>query len=509
MAIFELSHITNVFGISGLLQVVSLLSLLLLLFTAAQYYLHRQWLIKSFQQFPSPPSHWLFGNTLKDQDLQQILLWVEKFPNTCVKWFWGNHAHLVIYDPDYMKVILGRSDPKVTRSYSFYAPWIGYGLLLLNGKKWLQHRQMLTPAFHYDILKHYVGIMVDSVHVMLDKWEQLEGQDFPLEIHQDISLMTMETIMKCAFSYQGSAQLEDYRNSRSYIKAVEDLTHLIYLRMRNGFHQSNTIYSLSSNGRSFHSACQIAHKHTEKVICMRKAQLQNEEELEKIRKKRRLDFLDILLFAQTEDGKSLSDEDLRAEVDTFMFEGHDTTASGISWIFYALATHPEHQQRCREEVQRILGDGTSVTWDHLDQMPYTTMCIKEALRLYPPVPAVGKELSTPVTFPDGRSLPKGSLVTLSFYGLHHNPRLWPNPEVFDPSRFAPDAPRHTHAFLPFSAGARNCIGKQFAMNELKVAVALTLLRFELLPDPTRVPVLVSRTVLKSKNGIYLHLKKLK
>lgn len=69
-----------------------------------------------------------------------------------------------------------------------------------------------------------------------------------------------------------------------------------------------------------------------------------------------------LTFIQMEDGKSLSDEDLRAEVDTFMFEGHDTTASGISWVFYALATHPEHQERCREEVQSILGDGTSVTW---------------------------------------------------------------------------------------------------------------------------------------------------
>ncbi|CAO2588550.1 Cytochrome P450 4A14 [Lemmus lemmus] len=210
-----------------------------------------------------------------------------------------------------------------------------------------------------------------------------------------------------------------------------------------------------------------------------------------------------------EDGKSLSDEDLRAEVDTFMFEGHDTTASGISWIFYALATHPEHQQRCREEVQSVLGDGTSITWDHLDQMPYTTMCIKEALRLYPPVPSVSRELNTPVTFPDGRSLPKGVTVSINIYGLHHNPRFWPNPKVFDPSRFAPDSSRHSFAFLPFSGGARNCIGKQFAMSEMKVAVALTLLRFELLPDPTRIPVPLVRLVLKSKDGIHLRLKKLR
>uniref|UniRef100_A0A8C2LUV7 Uncharacterized protein n=1 Tax=Cricetulus griseus TaxID=10029 RepID=A0A8C2LUV7_CRIGR len=502
-----MSHIINMFSISGFLQVISLLGLLLLLYKAVQYYLHRQWLLKCLQEFPSTPSHWLFGNHLKDQDLQQTLLWVEKFPSACSRWFWGNKAHAVIYDPDYMKVILGRSDPKPVHSYSFFAPWIGYGLLILEGKKWSQHRKMLTPAFHYDSLKPYVGIMVDSVHVMLDKWEQFIVHDCPLEIYQHISLMTLEIIMKCAFSYQGSVQLDE--NVRSYSEAVQELTERIYSRMRNAFHQSNIIYNLSSNGRSFYRACQVAHEYTDRMISMRKAQLQNEEELENVQKKRLLDFLDILLFAQTEDGKSLSDEDLRAEVDTFMFEGHDTTASGISWILYALATNPEHQQRCREEVQNVLGDGTSVTWNHLSQMPYTTMCIKEALRLYPPVPAIGRELSTPVTFPDGRSLPKGFLITLSLYGLHHNPRVWPNPEVFDPSRFAPDAARHKYAFLPFSGGRRNCIGKQFAMSELKVAVALTLLRFELLSDPTRVPVLKTRTVLKSKNGIYLCLKKLK
>ena len=129
---------------------------------------------------------------------------------------------------------------------------------------------------------------------------------------------------------------------------------------------------------------------TDAVIKERKARLQKEGELEKVRSRRHLDFLDILLFArvsvgrrglsvwaeahrkgrpctlalppQMENGSSLSDKDLRAEVDTFMFEGHDTTASGISWILYALASHPEEQQRCRVEIQSLLGDGASITW---------------------------------------------------------------------------------------------------------------------------------------------------
>ncbi|XP_044919363.1 cytochrome P450 4A12A-like [Mustela putorius furo] len=99
-------------------------------------------------------------------------------------------------------------------------------------------------------------------------------------------------------------------------------------------------------------------------------------------------------------------------------------------------------------------------------------------------------------------------VLLSFYALHHNPKIWPNAEVFDPSWFAPGSSQHSHAFLPFSGGSRNCIGKTFAMNEMKVAVALTLLRFELAPHPFKVPVPTPRIMLMSKNGIHLHLRKL-
>ncbi|XP_075395841.1 cytochrome P450 4A6-like isoform X2 [Tenrec ecaudatus] len=463
--------------IPGLFQVAFLLSLGFLLIKVAGFYLRRQWLLKALQQFPSPPSHWLFGHKYEfqaDQELEQILKWVDKFPSAFPRWMWGSEVFLQVYDPDYLRVILGRSDPKAMGSYRFLSPWIGEGLVLLNGPTWFQHRRMLTPAFHYDTLKPYVQLMADSVQVMLEKWEKLVIQDSHVELYEHVSLMTLDTIMKCAFSYQSNTQMN----------------------------------RLTPEGRLNHRACEVAHKHTDQVIKQRKAYLQEERELEKVRRKKNLDFLDILLCAKMEDGSSLSDQDLRAEVDTFMFEGHDTTASGISWILYALATHPKHQQSCREEVQNLLGDGSSISWDHLSQMPYTTMCIKEALRIYPPVPSIGRVLSKPITFPDGRSLPKGIRVSLNIYALHHNPKVWSNPEVFDPFRFAPGSTHHSHAFLPFSGGSRNCIGKQFAMNEMKVAVALTLLRFELSPDPTRVPNPLPKIVLGSRNGIHLHLKKL-
>ncbi|XP_017396419.2 cytochrome P450 4A11 isoform X2 [Cebus imitator] len=412
MSVSVLSPSRLLGDVSRILQLASLLILLLLLIKVAQFYLHRQWLLKVLQEFPCPPSHWLFGHNQEysqDQELQRIRKWVETFPSACPHWLWGSKVRVQLYDPDYIKVILGRSDPKSYSVTRFLPPLIGYGLVVLNGQTWFQHRRMLTPAFHYDILKPYVEFMADSVRVMLDKWEELIGQDSPLEVFQHVSLMTLDTIMKCAFSHQGSIQLDRPSDPR----------------------EEGSPAGAGGAG-----------------------------------------------------------------------EGREEEALGF-------AGYPPLGQR---EVPGLPWPCSCSGWacfrHHLDQMPYTTMCIKEALRLYPPVPGISRDLSTPITFPDGRSLPKGISVVLSIYGLHHNPKVWPNPEVFDPSRFTPGSAQHSHAFLPFSAGARNCIGKQFAMNELKVATALTLLRFELLPDPTRIPIPTPRIVLKSSSGIHLHLKRL-
>uniref|UniRef100_A0A452FMP1 Cytochrome P450 family 4 subfamily A member 11 n=1 Tax=Capra hircus TaxID=9925 RepID=A0A452FMP1_CAPHI len=483
MSVSALSPSRALGGVSGVLPVVLLLGLVLVLLKAAQLYLRRQWLLKALHHFPSPPSHWFYGHKREFQEegeLPHLLKRVEKYPRACVRWLWGTRAFVLVYDPDYMKMVLGRSDPKSPITHRFVKPWIGTGLLLLEGQTWFQHRRMLTPAFHYDILKPYVGIMADCCP---------DGRSF---VSQDSHL---EIFGHCAFSHQGSVQTD-----QSYIQAIRDLSHLIFSRLRNALHQNDLIYRLTPEGRWNHEACQLAHQHTDAVIKERKAHLQKEGELEKVRSRRHLDFLDILLFARVSVGRrGLSLSCL-------------TRTSVPRWTRSCLrVTTP--QPRSRASLQMVtlsyLNSRESVVvQDHLDQMPYTTMCIKEAMRLYPPVPVIGRELSKPITFPDGRSLPAGILLSLSIYGLHHNPKVWPNPEVFDPTRFAPGSTRHSHAFLPFSGGSRNCIGKQFAMNELKVAVALTLLRFELSPDPARVPVPMPVVVLRSTNGIHLQLRKL-
>ncbi|CAF94625.1 unnamed protein product, partial [Tetraodon nigroviridis] len=150
--------------------------------------------------------------------------------------------------------------------------------------------------------------------------------------------------------------------------------------------------------------------------------------------------------------------------------------------------------------------------EDLSKIPYTTMCIKESLRLHPPVPGISRKTTKPITFFDGRTLPAGTRIGTSVFGIHRNATVWENPTVFDPLRFLPEnaSKRSPHAFVPFAAGPRfvnrTALGQTFAMNEIKVVIAMTLKKYELMEEPTMKPKIIPRVVLRSLNGIHIRIK---
>ncbi|VFV21473.1 cytochrome p450 4f6-like, partial [Lynx pardinus] len=144
-----------------------------------------------------------------------------------------------------------------------------------------------------------------------------------------------------------------------YIAAILELSALVVKRQRQIFLHPDLLYYLTPDGRRFRRACDLVHNFTDAIIQERRCSLLTEgshDFLKAKAKAKTLDFIDVLLLAKDEDGKELSHEDIRAEADTFMFGGHDTTASGLSWVLYNLAKHPEYQERCRQEVQELLRD---------------------------------------------------------------------------------------------------------------------------------------------------------
>ncbi|XP_036026726.1 cytochrome P450 4F4 isoform X2 [Onychomys torridus] len=420
--------------------------------------------------FPQPTKrNWFLGHlgmiAPTEQGLKEVTKLVATYPQGFRTWMGPILPIITLCHPDIIRSVLNASAAVALKEvifYTFLKPWLGDGLLLSAGDKWSRHRRMLTPAFHFNILKPYMKIFNDSTNIMHAKWQRLaSGGSACLDMFENISLMTLDSLQKCVFSFDSNCQ--------------EKPNAVIQDRRRT-----------------------LPSKDADDVL---KAKA----------KSKTLDFIDVLLLTKDEDGKELSDEDIRAEADTFMFEGHDTTASGLSWTLYNLARHPEYQERCRQEVQELLRGRKSpeIEWDDLAQLPFLTMCIKESLRLHPPVTVISRCCTQDISLPDGRVIPKGVICIINIFATHHNPTVWPDPEVYDPFRFDPEniKDRSPLAFIPFSAGPRNCIGQTFAMNEMKVALALTLLRFRVLPDhkePRRKPELI----LRAEGGLWLRVEPL-
>ncbi|XP_070563808.1 ultra-long-chain fatty acid omega-hydroxylase-like [Ptychodera flava] len=441
--------------------------------------------------------------TINQEETMQIASDItDAYPYAIPLWLGPFHCALVCHHPDTVQPLLATAEPKDELMYGLAKSWLGDGLLISKGKKWTRNRKLLTPGFHFDILKPYVKVFNDSTRAMLQKWNST-WQNGPLEMFSNISLMTLDSLLMCIFSQQSHCQTEE--NMHPYIRGVYKLSDLVTKRVSFPPYYSDAIFHMTPDGFKYRKALTEVHGYSKKVIKDRRRILK-EGKTDTSRK--HVDFLDILLTARDEDGKGLTDQEIQEEVDTFMFEGHDTTASSISWCLYNLARHPRYQEKCREEIDGVLDgkDEEELSWDDLGKLPYLTMCIKENMRLNPGLPIIARRTEHPLHLPKLKvTIPADQLIVVNIMGLHHNPQFWPDSYIYDPDRFLPERckDRPPHCYLPFSAGPRNCIGQNFAMNEMKVCISLILRNFVLSIDEDVTVRRLFNIVLRTENGLHV------
>ncbi|XP_076107742.1 cytochrome P450 4A6-like isoform X3 [Mytilus galloprovincialis] len=427
------------------------------------------------------PIHPIWGSLHLFHDLASYFELLGKIvekerPRVYVFWSMFFYASFGVCHPDAAQILYKSSAPKahaVGGAYRYLRDWIGDGLLISDGNKWERNRRLLTPGFHFEILKPYVKVYNSVTDVFLEKLKVHAKSGEPVDIFPRVALATLDTILRCAFSYQENIQ--DQGSKHPYVNAVNRLSYLTLSRCLKPWYQIDFIYRFSKERKELKQLCDYSHEFSNGIIKERKQTLKKEGQPTK----RHLDFLDILLTAKDENGIGLSDEDIRAEVDTFMFEGHDTTAAAISWSIYCLGKYPDEQEIVYTEISELLVDKQEVTWENLQEMPQLTAFVKESMRMFAPVPGTARLLTSPMKFGD-IIVPAGVHIDISIHSIHHHPDVWPEHEVFRPERFLQDdiTDRHPYSYIPFAAGSRNCIGQNFAMNEIKVVISRLVQRYK-------------------------------
>lgn len=223
----------------------------------------------------------------------------------------------------------------------------------------------------------------------------------------------------------------------------------------NIWQRNYTLFSLTPAKKRYDHALKVLHSFTHDIIEKRRKSIiddigageVNYLDDDAVGIKKKLALLDVLLKS-TVDGKPLKNSEIAEEVDTFMFEGHDTVTSAITFGLYLLSHHPEVQQKILEEVTRIIGDDVNVypSYNQLMEMKYVECCIKEVLRLYPPVPVYGRNLDEDLDL-DGKILPAGTNLSLMIYVANRNPEIFKDPEAFIPERFNDSSERNENPFV--------------------------------------------------------------
>ncbi|XP_020586094.1 cytokinin hydroxylase-like [Phalaenopsis equestris] len=426
-------------------------------------------------------------------------LWSKIYGKRFVFWY-GSEPRLCLTDTELIKEFLsskyvqisGKSWLQLQGSKHF----IGQGLLMANGYKWLHQRHVVAPAFMGEKLKSQMGYMVEctkkTIHA-LSAAVAAGGGEKEVEIGEYLTRLTGDIISRTEFdsSYEKGKQIFVYLTRLQSLTA-QSSRHLWIPASR---------FFPSKFRREIKSLKKKVEKLLMEIIDSRR------DRVEIGRSSSYGKGLLGMLLAETckKEASGYTLELVMDECKTFFFAGHETSALLLTWTVMLLATNPEWQQKARAEVQQICGNQPPSA-DHLPKLTLLQMIINESLRLSPPATLLPRMAFQDMKLGD-LHIPKGLSVWIPVLAIHHDEKIWgKDAHSFNPDRFAARSFAMTRHFLPFASGPRNCVGQAYAMMEAKVILAMLLSSFSFVISENYRHAPVNVLTLKPKHGVQVYLK---
>jgi len=387
-------------------------------------------------------------------------------------------GHLVS-DPALVRhVLLDNIDnyDKRTPAFDALRVVVGNGLITSGGAFWKRQRRIAQPAFHGESVRHFAPVITRLATETADEWERAAAAGETVDACTDMMKVTLRIVAETLFG-------DDLAGDADEINRVFPVI-LACLSARVASPIRPPLWLPTANTRRLRPALESLNRIVDRLIAMKRRRLDAGSGPQDGHR----DLLTALMLARDEEtGEAMSDAQLRDEVMTFMIAGHETTANGLSWMWYLLDRHPDEQDRLRAELVAVTG-GRPPTVEDLPQLPRLKAVFQETIRLYPPLWMFDRRALEPDDLA-GTKVAKGELVIFCPYAIHRLPELWSDPEAFRPERFEAGHKelKNMFAYLPFGAGPRTCIGNNLAMIEAQLIMGTLLSRFRArLADPSPV-----------------------
>ena len=413
---------------------------------------------------PGPRGHWLLGSLPDVQrDMPQTLLDVTHEYGGITRLRMGPVSMYLVADADLILEMIAKRPGefrKSSRTRASLSGHLGNGLITLEGEEHRRHRRRMQPVMHTQRVAEQADTMVDLTRRRIDMWPD----DSVQEVRAEMADLTLWIICTALFGIpppddKAGGEAEDM------VAAVHAFADSLNLVLRRAFPIPAWLPTRSNRLR----------RHTVGIV--------DDLAYRLIRERRQAgtgggDLLSVLLSATAEDGgPGLSDVEVRDELLTMFFAGHETSAAALTWAFYLLDEHPEVNDRLRAEIASVLGDRPATMAD-LGRLPLLGQVVKETLRLYPPAWVFDRSPRHDLLL-GGYAIPKGANILFSPWVVHREPVLWEAPDEFRPERFIDGVTPRRGAYIPFGDGPRLCVGNRFAEAEIALVLATMLPRVDL------------------------------
>lgn len=415
---------------------------------------------------PMRPGHFLLGIIPEFQKGPlQAFVGAAREQGDVVRLRFGPQTNYLVSHPDDIKHVLQMNNRNYRRApmgNRLVMIVSGLNLFTSDGSYWLKQRRMMQPAFHKRRIAGFGQIMSDSTLKMLTGWEKAAKTGELIDMHEEMMRLTMEVVGQALFSVDLSEE------SNVLGQGFKTATNYINYRFEHPF--AMPLFVPTRRNREVKRARRNLYEIMQNMIDQRRASGEQKD-----------DLMAMLMEARDEEtGEGMNDEQLRNELVIMIGAGHETTSNLLTWLFYVLSKYPDIEEKVLAELETEL-EGRLPTINDMMNLPYGRMVIQETMRVYPPAWALTSRQTIEDDELGGYHIPANSAVMIMPYVVHHDPRFWDNPDIFDPERFTPERIKQQHkfAYLPFGNGPRKCIGETFALIETQLILATILQRYKL------------------------------